>query len=109
MRYRRETGLTMRKLLIIVMFALLFIGCDSLKKRNIALYEKSMDASEKKKLPPEPTLAKKNDDLSDESILDSDGLNDTERAIINKIKKEDKRKSRKRSRKVFGAFAPKNK
>jgi hypothetical protein len=99
----------MRNILILFLFALLFSGCDSLKKRNIALYEKNLEASERKILPPEPTLARKRvDEVSYESIMDRDGMNDKERTLMNKIKKEDKRKSRARSKKVFGAFAPKN-
>ena len=99
----------MLKLFAMVSIVLLFCACDSLRRSNIAQYEKNLEFKEKSKLPPEPTLARRRlDEASNKSLMDNDGLNEKERAIVNKIKKEDARKARARSRKVFGVFAPKD-
>ena len=88
--------------------ALVFVGCDSMKQRNIAIYNKHIAYEEARKLPPEPTLKQKSvDDVSNESIIDRDGLSEEERALINKIRDKEKAKSRRQSQKVFGVFTPK--
>lgn len=99
----------MRKFFWVLLIIGLCSGCDSLRQRNIEIYEKEQERTMQKSLPPEPTLAvKRSDDISDKSILNDDGLNDKEREILNKIKEEDKRKARERSKKIFGIFAPKD-
>jgi hypothetical protein len=98
--------------IIYILFLLLFVtvGCDSLKQRNVAMYEKRMAAEEARKQPTEPTLKyKRVDDVSEESILDRDGLNDKEREVLNEIRDRERAKSQRRSKKVFGVFAPKRK
>ena len=82
-------------------------GCESLKKRNIALYEQKKEAEEVRDLPSEPTLEVKRVDSAKhpDSILNDDGLNDAERAYMNKVRDEDKKAILKRRKKLFGGFA----
>lgn len=85
----------------------LLAGCSSWRKRNIAIYERSLDAVDQKSLPPEPTLAKKRvDDVSEDSILNRDGLNPAERAILEREKVKDEAKRKKRREKIFNVFSP---
>lgn len=99
----------MVKIVFVFLIAFSCVSCDSLRQRNIALYEQEQERAMKQTSPPEPTLAKKRvDDISDDSILDNDGLNDKERRILNQFKEEDKRKARARSKKIFGVFTPKD-
>lgn len=96
------------RIFLLIVSLVLISGCSSWKQRNIALYEKSLAAEEASSLPPEPTLKKKRpDDVSDESLLASDGLSPAERAIIDRDNKKDQSKAQKRSHKVFG-FTPKD-
>ena len=97
----------MRTYFILSVFVVCLCGCGSLRERNIALYEKSLNAKKETQLPPEPTLARKSiDDFSNEGIIDRNDLNDKERSVINKLKEENKKEARKRSRRVFGIFTP---
>jgi len=98
----------MNRILFIMFIALFCTACDSLRRRNIAHYERSLEIEEKKRFPPEPILARKRvDDGYRESPFDHERLNEKERAVMNKYKEKDKREARARSKKIFGAFAPK--
>ena len=99
---RNSRHLTFPRLAILASSLALLASCDSIRQRNIAIYEQSLQEppAKSERLPQE-----KNED----SFITRDELSDFEREVVNQENRDYQQKAKKRSNKIFGIISPKDK